>query len=276
MNDGNRVEDEAAELLRQFSFTVNECRAYIALLRNSPATGYELSSKSGVPRSAIYGVLKRLEATGAVNAVLGKPTRYVPLDPGRLVKSLDKRHSVALSRLRDSLEQLAGNAPDSMTWTVQGYSGMLEQARELIATAETCVHGSIWKREAEELSQDLSAAGRQGIEVVLFSFTPIPTGLGSVMSYGIPEEDLGQHWDHKIIMVSDHRRALIGGAEVGDGCRSVITDEATLVEMAISNLVLDITLFGQRRGVDTSRTVKALTAHLAPIDDWLQGNDQKT
>jgi hypothetical protein len=42
-----------------------------------------------------------------------------------------------------------------------------------------------------------------------------------------------------------------------------------LVEMAIANLVLDITLFSQREGIDVSDTVERLTQRLAPIDQLL-------
>ena len=44
-----------------------------------------------------------------------------------------------------------------------------------------------------------------------------------------------------------------------------------LVEMARSNLVLDMTLFGERSGTDTSEVVSNLTAHLAPIEELVAG-----
>jgi hypothetical protein len=50
-----------------------------------------------------------------------------------------------------------------------------------------------------------------------------------------------------------------------------VTDEEALVEMALSNLILDITLYGERRGVDTRDVVTLLTAHMAPVDDLLAG-----
>ena len=53
--------------------------------------------------------------------------------------------------------------------------------------------------------------------------------------------------------------------------RAVVSEEGVLVEMAIANLVLDITLFAQREGMDVSETIASLTQRLAPIDQLLSG-----
>jgi hypothetical protein len=60
---------------------------------------------------------------------------------------------------------------------------------------------------------------------------------------------------------------LIGGAEETEENRIVVTEEMALVEMALSNLVLDITLFGQRHNIDTAEVVSHLTVHLAPVEE---------
>ena len=51
--------------LAQIGFTEYEAKVYLALLALNPATGYQLSKESGVPRSMVYEALKRLHARGA-------------------------------------------------------------------------------------------------------------------------------------------------------------------------------------------------------------------
>ncbi|MEJ2150164.1 MAG: helix-turn-helix domain-containing protein, partial [Chloroflexota bacterium] len=46
-------------------FTEYEAKVYVALLQEYPATGYQISKKSGVPRSMVYEALGRLHARGA-------------------------------------------------------------------------------------------------------------------------------------------------------------------------------------------------------------------
>ena len=70
--------------MQELGFTASEGKIYLSLLQKPGATGYEVAATSGVPRSAIYNVLKKLEALGLVNASPGKPTKWMPLPTDRL------------------------------------------------------------------------------------------------------------------------------------------------------------------------------------------------
>ena len=65
-------------IMGRFGYTGSEARTYMALLRQHPATGYELASLGGIPRSAIYNVLKRLEQAGLVNVIPANPKGMHP------------------------------------------------------------------------------------------------------------------------------------------------------------------------------------------------------
>lgn len=257
--------------MKQVGFTESHARAYLALLKSHPATGYELAAKSGVPRSAIYTVLKQLDGLGLVNAVQAKPAKYVPLSPDRLFELMESRFQRSLEELKSSLAGLAGQTAEAATWTVQGYSAMLERAQSLIAGSKKSLYASLWRREAERLEAPLQSAVASGLQVVLFSFTALPEKLGTVLCYGIDEQELERHWTHRVILVSDQSQVLVGDAEDTEENRVVVTGEAALVEMAVSNLVLDITLYGQRNDRDVNDVVTRLTAHLAPVEDLVMG-----
>ena len=61
----------------------------------------------------------------------------------------------------------------------------------------------------------------------------------------------------------------MGSTEGSRRDRAVISEEQVLVDMAIANLVLDITLFGERKSVDTGDVVGRLTQRHAPIQSLL-------
>ena len=65
-------------LLKEFGLTSNAAKAYIALLRKNPSTGYEISGQADIPRSAIYNVLAKLVNMGLVSSVGKDPRRYIP------------------------------------------------------------------------------------------------------------------------------------------------------------------------------------------------------
>lgn len=261
------LEERITKAMKDLGFTVSEARAYLALLKSSPATGYELAVGSGVPRSAIYNVLKQLQARGLVNSIHGKPAKYIPLSPERLAELLETRFSQSLTELKSSLSGLSVRPAEINTWTIQGYKAMLEAAQTVISSAKKSVYASLWYREAEQLKEHFATAVNNGVEVVLFSFTKLPEGLGRVLSYNIDEAELRQYWNSRIILIADQREVILGGAEQTDENRAVITAEPALVEMAISNLVLDVTLYGRRHKIEISDVVSHLTEHLAPIED---------
>ncbi len=263
------VEERIIETLRQMGLTATEGKAYVALLKGHPATGYELAARSEVPRSAIYGVLHRLQGLGLVNAIQQKPAKFVPLPPARLLELFRSRFDRGLEQLEAELATFEADVSEPLTWTVRGYAPMLEQARTLIDGAARTVHASIWRREALALEGPLARAHRRGVEVALFSFNTLPEGLGRTLTYGIPEEKLEAYWAHRLVLLVDGAHLLVGGAEPTASNRAVVTDEATLVDMATSNLVLDLTLHAERTGADVGDIVRGLTRQHAPVEALL-------
>ena len=77
----NEIPEDLLAKLSKLGFTNYEARAYLGLLRNNPATGYEISHQADVPRSVIYSILRKLEAMGVVISIHEKPRRYIPLSP---------------------------------------------------------------------------------------------------------------------------------------------------------------------------------------------------
>ena len=110
-------------------------------------------------------------------------------------------------------------------------------------------------------------AVERGVEVILFSFTPLPEDIGQTYSYMIREEKLEAYWEHKIVLVADHERALIGGAQETEHNQSVVTEVPALIEVATSNLVLDLTLFAQRQRFDPAEVIAKLIKNFAPIEE---------
>jgi len=263
------MEQDLTQAMKRLGFTANESRAYVALLRKHPATGYEMATASGVPRSAIYNVLRSLERQGLVNVVQEKPARYIPVPPDRLFNLLESRFARNLAEVRARIETLAQTQDEVPTWTVQGYEQMLDESRRLIGNARRVVMASLWQREAVALQESLVSAVEGGAELVLFSFTPLPEGLCTQLSYGIAEAELETYWSHRLILIVDHEHVLMGGAENTEDNRVVVSREEPLLEVARSNLVLDITLYGERTDTDTTGAVQLLTVPLAPVEKLL-------
>ena len=193
--------------MKRFGYTGSDARTYIALLQQHPATGYELASRGDVPRSAIYGVLKRLEQAGLVNAIPGKPARYAPMPPERLVAHLETRFNSDIANFREAVDQVVGTQIDAVTWTVTGYDSVIAEATRLIDAAEERIVCSLWRHEATRLLPALTRATERGVRVVLFSFTSCPRFRANFSVTGFPrmigptlvsETDYRQRWSSGI------------------------------------------------------------------------------
>ena len=255
--------------MQQLGFTASAAKAYVALLKRHPATGYELAAASGVPRSAIYNVMRRLQSAGLVNGSHGKPTRYVPLPPTQLVELIEGRFKRDVGELTTSLDQMVPQSEAVTTWPIHGYEEMIDRAMSLIDSSEQTIHASLWQPEAERLAGGLRAAAERGVKIVLFSFNPLVDLPGRILSYGISVEALSEYWTPRLILIVDRRCLVVGGGTQLETNRAVITEDEALVEMGMNNLVLDITLYGQRTGTETGEIVTGLTEHLAPVEKLL-------
>lgn len=246
-------EDLIAELVG-LGLNRNEALAWIALLQDSDGaglTGYEVAARSGIPRSAVYTVLRQLEQTGAAFAQGGSPARYFPSDPQRYIEQLRRDSLARLDRVGAALSQLQPRRSPEPIWTLSRYDDILARISALLAGAETSVYLSLWDRELLRLLPDLAPlAGK--VHGVLHSpdaLTTAPPGFSCWVDS--VEGDGGKaSWSHKALVVVDRREAFIGSTEPFADNQAVVTRNPSLVDVATNHIILDITLLARRTGRD--------------------------
>lgn len=251
---------EATALLVELGLNRNEALAYVALVaHDSPegATGYEVGSQSGVPRSAVYRILQRLEELGAVFPVGKDPKRYVAVPPERFVDQLRRGFAVRAQRASEGLSSLTQIAHPEPVWTISRYDEVIERADTMIRGAETSVYASLWNREIARLRPAFAAVAARGLHVVVHSPGPVE-GLpqGCVLWAGdIPVDDRKAAWSHKALVVVDRAQALVGGAEPGADNHALWTSNPSVVDVATNHIVLDITLLARTTDRDCGADV---------------------
>lgn len=261
--------------LNKLGFTNYEARTYLGLLRNNPATGYEISHQADVPRSVIYTILRKLEAMGIIISIHEKPRRYIPLSPKQLIALLESDFSKRLSSLRDDLFNFNNKPETEGFWNIRGYESLMELCTSLIKETRETIYISAWKREIEQLEKPLWAAKKRGVEIVAFSFTEIDQNLGDVFAYGVDEDKLAKFWDRKIIMVTDSKDLVMGSSNMDDEQQAIWTQNRAVLTIALNYIILDITLYGQRKKVDVSETVmKLMTEKVDHLDQLIEETDR--
>jgi len=241
--------EKIAKKMCELGFTQYQAKAYVSLLHSYPATRYELSKNSGVPRSAIYDVINRLESYGAVSAISANPEKYVPLPPEKFLKMLEQRYAQKIASFRLSLSEIKINIESEQLWNISGHQNLISKAEEMIDGAQSVLYLSAWGSEILDLEKKLIKAAERGVKVVIFSFTEIPP-IGLVYSYEINEKELEEVWDHKIVIVRDHEELLMGEVNRLVEKKAAWTMNKAIVQIAQDYIILDITLFGIRACVD--------------------------
>ena len=123
------MERKVLSAMTELGFTKSESKVYTALLKKQPATGYELAASSGVPRSAIYNILKKLESGGLINAIQDKPARYVPLPPEHLCELLKGRFDTTL-RISNVLSTVSWIRSSALSLATPRLPSILDHARK--------------------------------------------------------------------------------------------------------------------------------------------------
>ena len=91
MENGTIIKEDLLKKLRStFNLNIYEVKIWLALLSKGTATAGELSDLSNVPRSRSYDVLESLEKKGFIIMKLGRPIKYLAVQPNEIVKRVKK------------------------------------------------------------------------------------------------------------------------------------------------------------------------------------------
>ena len=157
---------------------------------------------------------------------------------------------------------------------MRGYQRILEEGERLIRGAQQRLVISGWPRELEQLSAELKRAAKRRVYIVVFSHAELPQLPGEVFSYGLEEKALEEFWKHRLTVVADDKRTLIGATEATESDAAVVSETTAIAEIATSQIALDITLLTQRQGRDVGAVMaKMLGARVGRLDTLLSSSE---
>jgi Cd2+/Zn2+-exporting ATPase len=239
--------------LVKIGFSEYEAKAYIALLRKNPVTGYELSKLSGVPRSMIYEAVAKLAARGAVlTQRTGNATKYAPVPAQEFFDQIQREQQQLITSLRDDLTALA-SAPDlDYVWNLEGHDNIMNKAMEMIGQAQTRIFVAVLPVTFPTLQSALQEAVRRDVNVVIYTTNELDFSGGRVVVAPLSEEALTQTGGLGLILVVDGQEVLIGEWLTATHARASWTSSPLLVFIAEHHLRTDLylpqvlTLLGDR------------------------------
>lgn len=239
----NSVMSEAYEALMAIGFGSNEARAYCALLDKSPANGYQIAQKSGIPRAKVYECLQRLVARGAAVQVetQGDEARFfAPTDPKELISSIEDGLNSAVDRARNALDNYQGSPQVvEVLWRVNSQQDLILRGQKLTRDARKTLHVAIWPEEFQALYPDISDAVNRGVKTALVLYGPHPEleNLQKICPGAILHSRTKRSavpiMGRQFVLVADRERCITGSIFKDDVVEGVFTLNLGLVTNAV-------------------------------------------
>ncbi|MBW2996811.1 hypothetical protein KY349_00555 [Candidatus Woesearchaeota archaeon] len=180
------VQKEFLNKLKDFGLNTYESKLWTALLSRGISTAGELSDIANVPRSRSYDVLESLEKKGFIIMKLGKPIKYVAVQPSEVLERVKKKVVNEAENNTKILDNLKGSEvlkelnllhsqgvelvePTDLSGALKGRSNLYNHLETMIKSAEhsvdimTTAEGLI--RKADTLKSLLQKAKERKVKV---------------------------------------------------------------------------------------------------------------
>jgi Cd2+/Zn2+-exporting ATPase len=228
--------------LMAVGFTEYEAKVYLELLRENPATGYQLSKQAGVPRSMVYEALGRLRNRGAVlETVEERATLYRPLPPDVLLDNHEQEQLRLLSGLREGLHLIYTARQEDHLWSISGRTSVLSYAANMIREAQRELLLVLADPELDALRAEITHAHKRHVALSTLLTGKEQLDLGQVARHPPLESEL-QHLTGMSMVIADDGEVLI--MSTGLETSATITRNHNLVFIARQFVWME--LFTQR------------------------------
>ena len=179
-------EEFLSKLRRYFGLNLYEARIWTALLSRGVSTAGELSDIGNVPRSRAYDVLESLEKKGFVIMKLGKPIKYITVEPKEVIERVKKLIQNQAEENIDKLKELKENnvlkeldslhkqgidfiEPTDLSGAIRGKHNIYTHMETMIKNAEKSVTiattGKGLIRKVEALKGVLQKLNKKGVKI---------------------------------------------------------------------------------------------------------------
>jgi HTH-type transcriptional regulator, sugar sensing transcriptional regulator len=216
------MHEDLSRQLSYLGFTEYEAKAYIALLRQSPLTGYAIARHSGVPRSKIYEVLETLVGRGDVLISYGEPIQYTPKPPNELIETRRQLVAKQINEAEKGLQVFAlQKTPTDLIWDIRGREEIFYRLREVIGRTKHQLLVQIWEDDVAELRDSLEAAAQRDVVISVVAYGHPDLPFVQVYSHepgaNEIEEDFGGRW---VIISRDGQEIVAGIVSMGKESRA--------------------------------------------------------
>jgi len=199
---------EDSKQLSELGFSQYEASCYLSLITRHPINGSQLSKLSGISRSRIYDVLRKMIKKEMVVEV--ESGLYAPLPPDELVSRLKSRFNSNINALEKLLKESAQESNYEFIWTIKGYRNVIKKASEMIKSAEEELYVRLFPKAGKLLEKDLLDAQNRGVGIRYISMGDMPKMFEIQVVHPDQEHLVKTIGGRSFDIIADKKEALVG------------------------------------------------------------------
>lgn len=200
---------DLVEKLKEIGFNTYEAKVYIALLKNYPATGYEVSKLANIPQSRVYDTLKVLEEKNIVASNNAKPVEYIPVKPKQILNGYKKKIDSTLNYLEKHLPEVKDDYKEPIL-TISGKQNIQDKIVEVIRNAKREIYIEIWSQEYKLFEKELQNAYNRNVEVRIVGYDNFQSRFGLVFEHAFAKDIEMSLGGRMVIIAADDTEGIIG------------------------------------------------------------------
>ncbi|TQR36117.1 TrmB family transcriptional regulator [Lysinibacillus sphaericus] len=235
--------DDLIERFEQIGFSKNEAKVYITLLKEPAINGYEISKKSGVPRSMVYAVIAKLVAKEAITELRTEPPTYTPVPVKELVMNRKRQAEETFTFLEKELQVIEKPVEVNAIKHIEGRTKIIHAMQKLMQASNEEIWLSIWEAEMGELRSSAEKQVKKGTTMYSLLFTDEETSSFGNAFYHRPytaSVEKNRMSQRLTITIQDNKEVLIAGFIDGQIPQAIQTTEPMLVLLAKEYIRHDI------------------------------------
>ncbi|MEJ2543137.1 MAG: helix-turn-helix domain-containing protein [Calditrichaceae bacterium] len=229
-------------LMQSVGFTQYESQVYLALLKQSNVTGYELAKLSGVPASKIYPILNRLLDKEIVQVIDTEPKKYIPQPPDEILSRMRTDYSTAFDVLDEKLEHIYSEeaSAGNHIWNVSGREIIIRKVIDFINECEEKLYLSVWDEELDEIADSLRSAKDRGVQITIVHFGEKLLGIENEYKHGREHSIRIERGGRRIALIVDDKKVILGHFSEDGSSNAAWTVNKGLVLLAKDYIIHDI------------------------------------
>jgi len=164
--------------LMKIGLTKYESMAYLTLLGNQEITAYEVSKRSGVPKSKIYGAIESLieKRIAILNGT--DPIKYATIPLDKFLSNYKTETDTTIDYLKENIKNMKTTEITDYIWHFNGYDQIFAKIKIMLNDVKESIYLDTWAEDYDILYNDLLGTSKNNIDLTSVIYGNVKNTVG--------------------------------------------------------------------------------------------------